>query len=297
MKKKLLLVYVFIAFVLLCTNVYAVITMDLGLTADKKEVEPGNNVIVTVTLKNPSASISSIEGYINVDENVVDAVSKDMIVTNDNKIEVKSGDTVVDKLTYAYNPSATDADYGVIFNTNKDNIGDNDCFFVMDFSKDISSTDVDILSLKLKVKDSATVQDVSNVVKVNAVVAYSADKADKTAEMSAALDIKVVKEETNDDNNNVTNENTNKNTNNAVNNTNTNKNNNTNVNTNNTNKNTNNTNTNKANTNTNNNTNSDATVAGTSIPKAGARFLVIPVIVFAILAYISYNKYIKYKDI
>jgi hypothetical protein len=317
MKKKLLLVYVFIAFVLLCTNVYAVITMDLSLTANKKEVEPGKEILVTVSLKNPSSAISSIQGYINVDENVVEAVSKDMIVTNENKIEVKSGDTVLDTLTYAYNPSTADADYNVIFNTNKDKIGsDNDCYFVMDFSKDLTVS-ADILTLKLKVKENASIQDASNVVKLDTIVAYSADPADKTADMSAKLDIKVVEaDDTTNDNNNATNENkntNNTNVNNNTNNTNTNKNTNntnkanTNTNNTNTNKNTNNTNTNKANTNTNNtntnkntnntNTNTDGTVSGKSIPKAGANLIAIPIIVFAVLAYVSYNKYIKYKDI
>lgn len=58
-------------------------------------------------------------------------------------------------------------------------------------------------------------------------------------------------------------------------------------------------NTNK-NTNTNNNTNTnkaDNTVAGSTLPKTGAKFIIIPVIASIILAYISYNRYIKYKNI
>lgn len=77
---------------------------------------------------------------------------------------------------------------------------------------------------------------------------------------------------------------------------------NTNTNTNtNTNKNTNtntNTNTNKnSNTNKTNNTNTDGTVAGTKLPATGAKVIVAPAIVLIVLAYISYNRYMKYKDI
>lgn len=68
------------------------------------------------------------------------------------------------------------------------------------------------------------------------------------------------------------------------------KNTNKNTNTNNTNKNT-----NKANT--NSNTNKDNTVAGTKIPQTGSKVFVVPAIVLIVLAYVSYNKYMKYKDI
>lgn len=62
--------------------------------------------------------------------------------------------------------------------------------------------------------------------------------------------------------------------------------------------NTNNTNTNKANTNkTNTNTNTDNTVAGSKIPATGSKVYVMPAILLIVLAYISYNKYMKYKDI
>ena len=302
MKKKLLLLYVFIAFVVLCSNVYAVITMDLSLITNNTKVEPGSDLLVTVNLKNLSDAISSVEGYINVDENVIKDITKDIIVDTDGKINITSGNVVTNKLTYAFNPSTTDADYDVIFNTNKKNIENNDCFFVMDLNKDVESS-ADILNLKFKVKDNATITEVKEAVKVDCVVAYSADESDKSEEISATLDIKVVgdvnesENQANNANENTNTNNTNKNTNNNTNTNNTNKNANNNTNTNNTNKNTNNnTNTNNANKNTNTNAN-DATVSGTKIPAAGAKVIVLPIVIFAILAYVSYNRYIKYKDI
>lgn len=298
MKKKLLLVYVFVAFVLLCTNVYAVLTMDVNLVADKTSVKPGEEVVVTVNLKNISKPISSIEGYINIDETVFKESIKDALVTKDNKIEVTSENTASNKLSYVFDPSAMSADYDVIFNTKKENIENNDCLFVMDLAQDIANS-ADVLQFKFTVKDTATVKKVEKAVQVDCIVAYSSDRSDRSEKISATLDINVVNgnapaEENKTENNSVNNTNTNKNTNNT--NTNTN---NTNVNNTNTNKNANNTNSanNVNNTVNNTNTNKDGTVAGTNIPAAGAGFIIIPIIMFAVLAYISYKKYIKYKDI
>lgn len=298
MKKKLLLVYVFVAFVLLCTNVYAVVTMNVGLTADKTSVKPGEEVVVTVNLKNISNPVSSVEGYINIDEDVFKETIKDALVTKDNKIEVTSGSTVSNKLSYAFDPTSTNADYDVIFNTKGANIGDNDCFFVMDLSQAIENS-VDILRFKFTVKDNATVKKVEDAIKIEKVVAVSDETQERTGEMSVTLDINVVKaDEPAEENNTVNNtvndtENTNKNTN-TNQNTNTNKNTNTNAN-----QNTNNTSSsNKVNNIVNNtNTNKDNTVAGSNIPAAGAGFIIVPIIIFAVLAYISYNKYIKYRGI
>lgn len=300
MKKKLLLVYVFVAFVLLCTNVYAVLTMDVNLVADKTSVKPGEEVVVTVNLKNISKPISSIEGYINIDETVFKESIKEALVTKDNKIEVTSENTASNKLSYVFDPNAMSADYDVIFNTKKANIENNDCLFVMDLAQDIANS-ADVLQFKFTVKDTATIKKVEKAVQVDCIVAYSSDRSDRSEKISAILDINVVNgneptEENKTENNAVNNTNTNKNTN--TNNTNTNKNN-TNVNNTNTNKNTNNTNSNnKANNVVNNtNTNKDGTVAGTKIPAAGAGFIIAPIVVFAVLAYISYKKYIKYKDV
>lgn len=316
MKKKLLIIYVFVAFILLCTNVYATINMDLTLTADNTSVQPGETVVVTVNLKNMSSSISSIEGYINIDENVLESISSSMVVATDGKIKVTTADgTVTNTLSYVFNPTSIDADYDVIFNTKKENIENNDCFFVMDLKNDISTTS-NILTLQFTVKDSASIATVSDAIRIDNLVACSADESDKTDSISESLDIKVVKASTGDSNdgddddidnntstdddtntNENTNTNTNNNTNSNTNNTNTNTNASTNTN-NNTNSNTNNTNTNSnTNSNSTTNTNTDGTVSATNLPSAGAKFIILPVIIFAILAYISYNKYIKYKDI
>ena len=294
MKRKLLLVYVLMAFVLLCTNVYAMVTAELNLVANKSAVKPGEDVIVTVELKNLSAAVSSVEGYINIDENVLESISSNMVVTNsDGKIEVNENN----KLSFAFNPTSLNADCDVIFNTNSSATRGNDVFFVMDFAKDITENS-EIMQLKYKVKEGTADADIANAVKLDCVVLYSSN--DKSGELSDNITIKVsaAASEGNgsgNENNAGTNENTSgeENTNTpAEGNTNTN---NTNTNTNtNTNRNTNTNNTNKTNTNTNT---KDNTVSGTKIPAAGLRTVMIPMIIFMVLAYVSYTKYVSYRDV
>lgn len=315
MKRKLLIVYVLVAFVMLCTNVYAMVTADLSLVADKSTIKPGEEVIVTVELKNLSSEVSSIEGYINIDENVLESISENMIVNNNKKIEVKTKGVLTNSLTYAFNPSLDNADYAVIFNTSESATFGNDVFFIMDFDKDLVD-DSQIMQLKYKVKEQTQDSDIENAVKLDCVVVYSGNNNDKSAELNAKLDIKVASvvedgnneqpDDTNTNTNTNTNEETNTNTNTNTNaNTNENTNTNTNTNTNsNTNKNTNtntNSNTNKntnSNTNANTNTNkTDNTVSGTKMPAAGLRTVFVPMVIFMILAYVSYTKYISYKDV
>ena len=321
MKRKLLLVYVLMAFVLLCTNVYAMVTAELNLVANKTAVKPGEDVIVTVELNNLSAPVASVEGYINIDENVLESISSNMVVTNsDGKIEINEKN----KLSFAFNPTALNADYDVIFNTNASATRGNDVFFVMDFAENITSN-AEIMKLKYKVKEGTADADIANAVKLDCVVVYSDN--DRSGELNESLTIKVsaaasegsgsgaenennagTNENTSGEGNTAGNTNTNTNTN--TNNTNTNTNNtntnNANTNTNNTNTNTNrNTNTNNTNrTNTNTNTNKttntntkDNTVSGTTMPAAGLRTVMIPMIIFMVLAYVSYTKYVSYKDV
>ena len=302
MKRKLLLVYVLMAFVLLCTNVYAMVTAELNLVANKTAVKPGEDVIVTVELNNLSAPVASVEGYINIDENVLESISSNMVVTNsDGKIEINEKN----KLSFAFNPTALNADYDVIFNTNASATRGNDVFFVMDFAENITSN-AEIMKLKYKVKEGTADADIANAVKLDCVVVYSDN--DRSGELNESLTIKVSAAASEGSGSGAENENnagTNENTSgegNTAGNTNTNTNTNTNNTNTNTNRNTNTNNTNRTNTNTNTNkttnTNTkDNTVSGTTMPAAGLRTVMIPMIIFMVLAYVSYTKYVSYKDV
>lgn len=190
MKRKLLIVYVFIAFVLLCTNVYAALTMDLSLVPVSEKVKQGSELVVAVKLNNVSAPISSIEGYINVDENVLEPISESMI--KGDKIEIKADGKKVSDLDYVFNPQNTGSDYDVVFNTKKENIENNDCFFIMDLRKDIKGN-CDIMTLNFKVKDNATVSQATQAVKFKIASAVSAsDLKDKVTDLSANLSFEVL---------------------------------------------------------------------------------------------------------
>ena len=190
MKRKLLIVYVFIAFVLVCTNVYAALTMDLSLVPESEKVKQGSDLVVAVKLNNVSGPVSSIEGYINVDENVLEPISESMI--KGDKIEIKADGKKVSDLDYVFNPQNTDSDYDVVFNTKKENIENNDCFFIMDLRKDIKGN-CDIMTLNFKVKDNATVAQATQAVKFIVASAVSAsDLKDKVTDLSANLSFEVL---------------------------------------------------------------------------------------------------------
>lgn len=308
MKKKILVLYIIIALVLVCSNVYATVTTDLSLTRDKEKVKAGEDVIISVNLRNLSKNIASVTGYIDIDENVLNGISEDMIVKNNaGKIEVTSNGTVLSTLSYAYAPTEpTDVD--VIFNTNSAATEGHDVFFTEDFKQDLSNDSI-ILQLKVTVKQGVNSGDLEKAVKITDLVAEStstsqgtttSDKSEKlSADVTITVDNTVPIEPTpsnnteneNTNNTNTNNTNTNTNTNNT--NTNTNKN----TNTNNTNTNTNNTNTN-TNKNTNTNTNTkDNTVSGSRLPATGAGTIIIPGLVLCLLGFISYRKYMNYKEI
>lgn len=195
MKRKLLIVYVFVAFVLLCTNVYAAFTMDVSLVPTSEKVKQGSELEVTVKLNNVSAPLASIEGYINVDENVLEPISESMI--KGDKIPVKADGKTVSDLDYIFNPTESDADYDVIFNTKKENIDNNDCLFIMDLRKDIQGN-CDIMTLNFKVKEDATISQATQAVKFKVITAMAKNK-EKVKDISANLNFEVVDKNANID--------------------------------------------------------------------------------------------------
>ena len=294
MRKKLLLVfYILIAFVVLCSNVYATINPEISLTKDKEKVKAGEEVIISLNLRNISSNITGVTGFIDVDESVLNPFSEDMIVRNSNgKVEVTSGNNT-QELSFSYNPQTPDDVGEALFNTNSQATEGHDVFFYEEFKGTGLSSDSVILKLKATVKSGISDGDLARAIQVVDLVAGSTDtttgQKDKSGKLSADVTIRVdnavpvpptpannsQEENTNQNQNQNTNTNQNQNQNQNQNtNTNQNRNQNQNTNTNqnqNQNKNTN-TNQNKnQNTNTNNNKNvntnknTDNTVAGNKL--------------------------------
>lgn len=295
-KNKLILLQLFIAFILICTSVYAAFDTTISLSASSTSVKQGEEVTVTLSLENVDSNkkVESVEGYINYNKDILEAVTVDSIEkSSNNTVTIGNEELSIEDLTNRSEVSTSDA--YVAFNGTP--ASDNDIKIVIDFKNGVTSN-VDLLKIKFKVKSNATLGTVSNAISyemfqitagletspditknVNlTVVAASTEKPENKAEKPT--ENKVENKAENKAENKVENKTENKVENKATNNTVKNTNNTTN-------------NTNKA-----SNTNTkDNTVAGTNLPATGAKIIVIPAIVLIVLAYISYNKYMKYKDI
>lgn len=285
-KNKLILVQVFIILILLCTSVYAAST-TIGLSASSTSLNKGDTVTVTLSLQDVDSSkkVESIEGYINYNTNVIEAISVDSIQKNeDNTVTIGNETLKVEDLTNAnINEIPTSSSY-VAFNGNPS--GDNNSRIVIDFQDGIT-TDEDLLKIDFKVKENATEGEIKDAISYSMFVITAGSEQSEEITKSVTLTIKSAStgDNNDDDNNQNKNENTNKNTNK---NTNQNANRNSNSSTN-------------SNTNRNSNTNSagnqdDNTVSGI-LPATGAKVIIVPAIVLIILAIVSYNRYVKYKDI
>lgn len=281
-KNKLILVQVFIILILLCTSVYAAST-TIGLSASSTSLNKGDTVTVTLSLQDVDSSkkVESIDGYINYNTNVIEAISVDSIQKNeDNTVTIGNETLKVEDLTNAnINEIPTSSSY-VSFNGNPS--GDNNSRIVIDFQDGIT-TDEDLLKIDFKVKENATEGEIKDAISYSMFVITAGSEQSEEITKSVTLTIASAStgDNNDDDNNQNKNENTNKNTNK---NTNQNANRNSNSNTN-------------SNTNRNSAGNQDDNTVSGILPATGAKVIIVPAIVLIILAIVSYNRYVKYKDI
>ena len=300
-KTKLILLQLFIAFVLISTSVYATVTTTIALSVSEATAFRGDTIEVTLSLENVEADkkIQSVAGYINYDENVIEAITVDSIKkSNTNKVTIGNEELNVEDLTDAdINDIPTTSAY-VAFNGNP--TSENDSRIVIDF-KDGITTNEELLTINFKVKETATIGEVEKAISYSMFVVTAGSEESEEITKDIKLTVRPVNAG-NEDGTNTNNENKNENVNTNQNTNNENKNvNNTNTNTNsdagkNTNKNASNTNTNKAANNSVNNS-ADNTVSSVKIPAAGAKVILVPAIILIVLAYVSYNRYMKYKNI
>ena len=301
-KNKLILLQLFVAFTLICSSVYAAVNTTIAVKASKDSVERGEKISVTLSLENvENEKVEEVEGYVNYDSDIIEPITFESIHKNaQNKVTIGEEELVVEDVTEG-NLSASSGYIGF----NSDPSSGNDTRFVIEF-KDGVTEDVDLMTIDFVVKEDASLGEIKNAITYSTFVVTADSETSEEITKNVSLTVKAKQAPAEDDNENKntnTNENTNTNSN-----TNTNDNKNENKNTNkaddkknenkNTNKNTN-TNTNKdtnkaGNTNTNT---KDNTVSGTTLPATGAKMIIIPAIVLLVLAYVSYNKYMKYKNV
>ena len=325
MNKKKVVLYIFLIFALLCTSVYATISGDISLSASKTSVSPGEELAVTLKITDVTfkGGIDSVEGYINIDENVLEDLTLDSIVTQNGKVQIGDNSlSVYDSNTDAVLPSK-----GVFFNTNPSR-GEGDCRLVINLNKAVP-TDTDLVTLNFRVKNSVNNGTYEKAISYDLFVLFNED-TDKTEKVSKSLDVVVEAKTINEDegnNNTVNNTTKNEVKNNTVNNTTKNEVKNTVKNTiknevkntvNNTTKNevknntVNNTTKNEVKNNTVKNTiknqvknntvkntiknnTVDNTVSKDRLPDTGYRIIIIPIVLIAILGLVFYSKYNKYN--
>ena len=307
-KNKLILLQIFVAFTLICSSVYAAVNTTIAVKASKNSVLRGEKVSVTLSLENvDNEKVEEVEGYVNYDSNIVEPITFESIQKDaENKVKIGNEVLVVEDVTKG-NLSASSGYIGF----NSDPSSGNDTRFVIEFNDGITE-DVDLMTIDFVVKEDATLGEIKNAITYSTFVVTADAETSEEITKNVTLTVKAENAPADDDSNENKNENTNSNTNsnenkNTNSNTNTNsknENKNTNTNTKNENKNTNkntNTNTNQnKNTNKAGNTNTntkDNTVSGTTLPATGAKMIIIPAIVLLVLAYVSYNKYMKYKNV
>lgn len=193
MKKKSIAVLSLLIIMLLCSSVYAAFDADFQLAYDKKEVKAGDTITVTLKVLNITGTdkgVENIEGYINVDENIIEPVTSKCIKTDENG-KVVIGNMKLDLQDITNVTSAnTVQENGVTFNSKP--LSGNDAKFIIDLPTPIK-TDTDTLVMNFKVKSDATVGTVSKAIKYDMLVMYSGEE--KTVSASGSLDITVEKTE------------------------------------------------------------------------------------------------------
>lgn len=292
MKRKLVLLQVFIAIVMVCTSVYATLDTTIGVTVSSSTVYKGDEVEVTLALKDVDSNkkIINVEGYINYNKDLFEKVTYDSVVKDsDNKVKIGNEMLPVEKASEL-------SGSGSFVSFNDEPTTDNDIKILIDCQKGISKNS-DLLTIKFKLKSDAKTGDIENAITYSEFVAKSEDDSSNGVTEKINLTVKAKSEAPKEDDKKNESKNENKkaedNKNDAVgaaNDKNKNQNKNTNSNTN--------KNVNKNNTNTNtNNTNTDDSVSGKKLPAAGAKVLVVPAIVLIAIAYITYNRYIRMRGI
>ena len=98
-KYKLIILEAIVAMILLCTSVYAAINVNLSFRVTNRELNPGEEFKVRLTLNQieleNNKGITDIEGYINYNDDVIEEITAESITKNaDGKVVI--GEQVLD---------------------------------------------------------------------------------------------------------------------------------------------------------------------------------------------------------
>lgn len=290
-KKMVILLQIMIAIVLVGTSVYGAVNATIDLKVSKDTIKRGEEITVTLSLKDVDSNVKSVSGYVNYNKDIIEELTVDSIVKGaDNTVKIGNEILTVEDLTNKTVDQMPDTSAYIGFNAAP--TSGNDTRIVIDFRNGISEN-TDLITIKFKVKSNATLGEIEKAIEYKMFVIAAG--TEKSEEISKDVKLTISEDGSsngNQDGNNVQNVNQNQNT---ATNTNTNKtpdNKNTAVKNNTTN--TKNTSTAGSSQKTNNTV--DNTLASVGLPATGARAIIIPAIILILCAYISYNRYMKYKQ-
>lgn len=306
MKKRQVVISVVIMLMLLCTSVYATISGNISLTSSAKDsISAGDEFTVTLSLNNieGNSGVTSISGYINVNENIFEKLTVDSIVTNsEGKVEINSNNVL--DVYDSNDEEASSADTGITFNSNPVS-GNGDYRLVIDLENALTS-DTDLVTITFKVKDNVAEGNYEDAISYTLFKIYSGT-TDKADVISQSLDVNIGNEVIPDDSdNNPENVPDNRPENNVDNNIDEGNNINNNINDNNSNNiqdDNNNDDKNNSNPIDNNqdqdglgtNNGEDNTIAPGRLPNTGYKIIILPIIVLLVAGFIFYKKYDKYS--
>ena len=309
MKKRQVILYIFVMLILITTSVYATISAELGfdIKLNNKTIYPGDEISVTLRLKNldTDKEIKAVEGFIDVKSNILEALTVDNIVTNeDGKVEIDENNILK---VYDSNDISSTSETGIIFN-NKPLSEKGDYKIIVNFDKPVTE-DTDLVTIKFKVKEDAEPGSYESAIVYNLFEIFANDASEKAKLDRAGITVEI-KEKSNSstqkpDNNDLDNQNNvgQKDENVTNGNNQSDKPNNQNpsdetknsvkapVTFNSVNK------TGSGITNTSYKVGSevDNTVSPTNLPKTGVALIVLPIVIIAIVGIVFYNKYSKYN--
>ena len=306
MKKRQVVISVVIMLMLLCTSVYATISGNISLTSSAKDsISAGDEFTVTLSLNNieGNSGVTSISGYINVNDNIFEKLTVDSIVTNsEGKVEINSNNVL--DVYDSNDEEASNADTGITFNSNPVS-GNGDYRLVIDLENALTS-DTDLVTITFKVKDNVAEGNYEDAISYTLFKIYSGT-TDKADVISQYLDVNIGNEVIPDDpDNNPENVPDNRPENNVDNNIDEGNNINNNINDNNSNNiqdDNNNDDKNNSNPIDNNqgqdglgtNNGEDNTIAPGRLPNTGYKIIILPIIVLLVAGFIFYKKYDKYS--
>jgi hypothetical protein len=308
MKKKLFIIYMVLTLVILLisTNVYATISgnIKLSVKSENSTLRAGDNFSLTLSLSDMKSTdgITAIEGYININKDILENLTVDSIVATDGKVTINKDNVLT---IYEADDKNANTEEGIVFNTEPVS-GKGNYKLVINLANKITDENIDLITIKFKIKDNAEQGEYNSAVTYDLFKVFSNDASEKVEVATKSVKLVVSaplsnsdedpEENPSDNENNTTkdpvNNTTNNTTNNITNNTTQNTVNNTTKPTNNTTNKTTNNSTSVSSTSTNN---VDNTVSKTNLPNTGYRLILIPVIVVAILGLVFYKKYTKYN--